>query len=168
MCSSDLAVEIAKNYGIPLAVRSSWSDAPGTFVLSPPAQGRSLAGLELARAVDGVEFSPNQAKIALLRVPDRPGIAARLFGEIARQQVDVDLIIQSIHEGNSNDIAFTVEQPVLTKAEAVATAIAPALRHQPHRTDEAEVLVEPEAAKISIAGAGMIGRPGIEIGRAHV
>ena len=155
------AVEIAKNYGIPLAVRSSWSDAPGTLVLSPPPQERSLADLELARAVDAVEFSPNQAKIALLRVPDRPGIAARLFGEIARQQVDVDLIIQSIHEGNSNDIAFTVEQPVLTQAEAVAAAIAPALRHQPHRTDEAEVLVEPEAAKIAIAGAGMIGRPGI-------
>ena len=155
------AVEIAKNYGIPLAVRSSWSDAPGTLVLSPPPQERSLADLELARAVDAVEFSPNQAKIALLRVPDRPGIAARLFGEIARQQVDVDLIIQSIHEGNSNDIAFTVEQPVLTQAEAVAAAIAPALRHQPHRTDEAEVLVEPEAAKIAIAGAGMIDRPGI-------
>ena len=155
------AVEIAKNYGIPLAVRSSWSDAPGTLVLSPPPQERSLADLELARAVDAVEFSPNQAKIALLRVPDRPGIAARLFGEIARQQVDVDLIIQSIHEGNSNDIAFTVEQPVLTQAEAVAAAIAPALRHQSHRTDEAEVLVEPEAAKISITGAGMIGRPGI-------
>lgn len=155
------AVEIAKNYGIPLAVRSSWSDAPGTRVLSPAPQGRPLSGLEIARAVDAVEFAPNQAKIALLRVPDRPGIAARLFGEIARQQVDVDLIIQSIHEGNSNDIAFTVAQRVQPQAEAVAAAIAPALRHHPANTDEAEVLVEPDAAKISIVGAGMIGRPGI-------
>jgi aspartate kinase len=96
-----------------------------------------------------------------LRVPDRPGIAARLFGEIARQQVDVDLIIQSIHEGNSNDIAFTVVTQMLAKAEAVAEAIAPVLRHEPSAEDEAEVMVERRVAKIAIAGAGMIGRPGI-------
>ncbi len=63
-------------------------------------------------------------------MPDRPGVAARLFGEIARQKVDVDLIIQSIHEGNSNDIAFTVTTPILKRAEAVAAAIAPALSSQ--------------------------------------
>jgi len=57
-------------------------------------------------------------------VPDHP-VAARLFGEIARQNLDVDLIIQSIHEGNTNDIAFTVTKPLLKRAEAVANAIAP-------------------------------------------
>ncbi|MDJ0844854.1 aspartate kinase [Crocosphaera sp.] len=155
------AVEIARNYGVPLVVRSSWSDAPGTRVISPIPKPRSLEGLELTKAVDGVEFDGEQAKIALLRVPDRPGIAARLFGEIAHQQVDVDLIIQSIHEGNSNDIAFTVINNVLTKAEAVAEAIAPALRSTPSNATEAEVMVETGVAKISIAGAGMIGRPGI-------
>lgn len=155
------AVEIARNYGIPLVVRSSWSDAPGTRVTSPIPKPRSLEGLELTKAVDGVQFDPDQAKIALLRVPDRPGVAARLFGEIAHQQVDVDLIIQSIHEGNSNDIAFTVVKNVLTKAEAVAEAIAPALRSHSANSDEAEVLVETGVAKIAISGAGMIGRPGI-------
>ncbi len=155
------AVEIAKNYSVPLVVRSSWSDAPGTRVTSPLPKPRSLAGLELTKAVDAVEFDPDQAKVALLRVPDRPGVAARLFGEIARQSVDVDLIIQSIHEGNSNDIAFTVSKNVLNKAEAVAEAIAPALRSHPSSVEEAEVLVEKGIAKISIAGAGMIGRPGI-------
>jgi aspartate kinase len=151
------AVEIARNYGITLVVRSSWTEDPGTKVISPPNQGRSLLGLEITKAVDGVEFDFDQAKISLLRVPDRPGIAARLFGEIARQNVDVDLIIQSIHEGNSNDIAFTVVKGVLTKAEAVAAAIAPALCDK----GEADVLVEKKIAKIAIAGAGMIGRPGI-------
>lgn len=155
------SVEIARNYGIPLVVRSSWSDAPGTWVNSLIPKVRSLEGLELTKAVDGVEFDGDQAKIALLRVPDRPGIAARLFGEISHQKVDVDLIIQSIHEGNSNDIAFTVMKNVLTQAEAVAEAIAPVLRTQPANTQEAEVLVEKGVAKIAIAGAGMIGRPGI-------
>jgi aspartate kinase len=155
------AVEIAKNFGVPLVVRSSWTDDPGTRVTSPTPKPRSLQGLELTKAVDSVEFDGDQAKVALLRVPDHPGIAARLFGEIARQQVDVDLIIQSIHEGNSNDIAFTVMSPVLAKAEAVAEAIAPVLRGPSGGPEDAEVIVEKGAAKIAIAGAGIIGRPGI-------
>ncbi|MEH2375997.1 aspartate kinase [Nostoc sp.] len=156
------AVEIARNYGVPLVVRSSWTDAPGTWVTSAKPQGRSLINLEIARPVDNVEFDTDQAKVALLRVPDKPGVAARLFGEISRQKVDVDLIIQSINEGNSNDIAFTVRTPILKRAEAVAAAIAPALRNQSNpKLDEAEVMVEHNIAKVSIAGAGMIGRPGV-------
>ncbi|MEH2244631.1 aspartate kinase [Nostoc sp.] len=156
------AVEIARNYGVPLVVRSSWTDDPGTWVISPKPQGRSLINLEIARPVDHVEFDTDQAKVALLRVPDKPGVAARLFGEISRQKVDVDLIIQSIHEGNSNDIAFTVTTPILKRAEAVTAAIAPALRSQSNpKFDEAEVMVEHNIAKVSIAGAGMIGRPGV-------
>lgn len=155
------AVEIARNFGVPLVVRSSWSDEPGTKVVPPPSRPRSLVGLEITKAVDAVEYDPDQAKVSLLRVPDCPGIAAKLFGEIAHQGIDVDLIIQSIHEGNSNDIAFTVVKKVLGKAEAVAEAIAPALRSHPSQTQEAEVLVEKRVAKVAIAGAGMIGRPGI-------
>ncbi|MEC4892668.1 MAG: aspartate kinase [Oscillatoria sp. PMC 1051.18] len=155
------AVEIARNYGVPLLVLSSWSEEPGTLVISPLPQPRTIEGLEIVRAVDAVEFDTDQAKVALLRVPDRPGIAARLFGEIASQNVDVDLIIQSIHEGNSNDIAFTVIDRVLNKAEAVAEAIAPVLRSHPAKTEEAEVAIERKIAKIAIAGAGMIGHPGI-------
>lgn len=154
------AVEIAKNYGVPLVVRSSWTDQPGTWVTSNKVQERAMINLELARPVDAVEFDIDQAKISLLRVPDRPGVAARLFNEIADQQVDVDLIIQSIHEGNSNDIAFTVNTPILNRAEAVASAIAPALRNN-DGSNEAEVFVERNTAKISISGAGMIGRPGV-------
>lgn len=156
------AVEIARNYGVTLVVRSSWTDDPGTKVISPIPQPRPLQGLEIAHPVDAVEFDTDQAKVAMLRVPDRPGIAARLFGEIAIQNLDVDLIIQSIHEGNSNDIAFTVTQNSLNRAEAVASAIAPALRSNPDPSSgEAEVLVERQMAKVSIAGAGMIGRPGV-------
>ncbi|MBE9078510.1 aspartate kinase [Romeria aff. gracilis LEGE 07310] len=155
------AVEIARNYGVTLAVRSSWSDDPGTVVVSPVPQPRPLDGLEIAHPVDAVEFDTDQAKVALLRVPDRPGVAAQLFGEIASQELNVDLIIQSIHEGNSNDIAFTVDSTSLTRAESVADAIAPALRLDPTAADQAEVMIARRIAKVSIAGAGMIGRPGV-------
>lgn len=156
------AVEIARNYGMPLVVRSSWTDHPGTKVVSPMPQPRSLQDLEIARPVDGVEFDTDQAKVALLRIPDRPGVAARLFGEISTQDLDVDLIIQSIHEGNTNDIAFTVTKNSLNRAEAVAAAIVPALGAQlGSAPEDADVMVERQIAKVSIAGAGMIGRPGV-------
>jgi len=113
------AVEIARNYGMPLVVLSSWSDRPGTKVVSRLPQPRSLQGMEIAKAVDGVEVDRDQAKIALLRVPDFPGVAASLFGEISNQNIDVDLIIQSIHEENTNDIAFTVVNRMLPSASAV-------------------------------------------------
>lgn len=155
------AVEIAKNYGVPLIVLSSWSDAPGTRVVSPPPQPRPLEGLELAKAVDAVEFDLDQAGVSLLRLPDRPGVAARLFGAIAQQNLDVDLIIQSIHEGNTNDIAFTVTRNSLQQAAAVADAIIPALgKNSRPELGEPEVKTEERPiAKVSIAGAGMIGRP---------
>jgi aspartate kinase len=156
------AVEIARNYGVPLVVLSSWTDDPGTRVVSMAPQPRPLEGLEIARPVDAVEFDTDQAKVALLRIPDRPGVAAQLFGEIAIQDLDVDLIIQSIHEGNTNDIAFTVKTGILKRAEAVAEAISPALCTQASANpQEAEVIVDREIAKVCIVGAGMIGRPGI-------
>ncbi|MGQ9869968.1 aspartate kinase [Leptodesmis sp.] len=155
------AVEIARNFGVPLVVRSSWTEDPGTWVISHAPSGRSLEGLELTRAVDAVEFDTDQAKVSLLRVPDRPGVAARLFGEIATQDLNVDLIIQSIHEGNSNDIAFTVAKDSLNRAEAVANAIIPALYGGVPVATDAEVMVEQQIAKVSISGAGMIGRPGV-------
>lgn len=154
------AVEIARNYGVPLVVRSSWTDEPGTKVVSRQPQPRPLVGLEIAKPVDAVEFDTEQAKVALLRVPDRPGIAATLFGEISDRDIDVDLIIQSIHEGNTNDIAFTVARDARKRAESVADAIAPTLGASGGVTNS-EVFVDEKVAKVSIAGAGMIGRPGV-------
>ncbi len=155
------AVEIARNYGVPLVVRSSWTEDPGTLVIAPARQPKSLEGLELVHPVDAIEFDTDQAKIALLRIPDCPGIAARLFGELASQSLNVDLIIQSIHDGNTNDIAYTVTRDSLPKAEAVSAAIAPLLRGNPADSTQAEIFVEQQVAKISIVGAGMIGRPGV-------
>lgn len=151
------AVEIARNYGVQMAVRSSWTDEPGTQIISTGTQPKTLTDLELGRPVDAVHFDLNQAKVALLHVADRPGVAAGLFGELANQNLDVDLIIQSIHDGNSNDIAFTVAQDCCDRVEAVATAFSANLPTGP----ASEVLVEPKVAKVSIVGAGIIGRPQI-------
>jgi aspartate kinase len=160
------AVEIARNYGMPLVVRSSWSDEPGTRVTSPTRQPRPLEGLELTHPVDAVEFDTNQAAVSLLRVPDRPGIAAKLFGGIAIQQLNVDLIIQSIHEGNINDITFTVGKDSYNQAIAVAEALLPTVgENEDANLGQPEVKGdETPIAKVSIVGAGMIGRPNVASG----
>lgn len=157
------AVEIARNYGVQMVVRSSWTNDPGTRVISPLLSPRPLQNLELGRPVDGIQFATDQAKVALLRVADRPGIAAQLFGQLAEQQLDVDLIIQSIHEGNTNDIAFTLKKSCLPQAEAVAIAFGPSLSSLTvaPAAETPEVFVDPAIAKVSIVGAGMIGRPGV-------
>lgn len=151
------AVEIARNYGVPLVVRSSWSHDPGTKVNSSKSLESCLIGLEITKAVDTIEFEPNQAKVSFLRIPDHPGIAASLFGEIAKENIDVDLIIQSIHEGNTNDIAFTIANDIVEKAQMVSAQISGLLSD----SKETDLIIEEKVAKISINGAGMIGRPGI-------
>lgn len=155
------AVEIARNYGMPLLVRSSWSDAPGTRVVSAIPRRRALQDLELTKSVDAVEYDIDQGGVSLLRVPDRPGVAAKLFSGIAVQNIDVDLIIQSIHESNTNDIAFTVGKDTLKQAAAVADAILPALgKNSDPSLGEPEIKTqERPIAKVSLVGAGMIGRP---------
>ena len=155
------AVEIARNYGIPLVVLSSWSDAPGTRVVSAIPKRPALQDLELTKPVDAIEYDTNQAGISMLRVPDRPGVAAKLFSSIALQKIDVDLIIQSIHESNTNDIAFTVRKDALKQVAAVADAILPALgKNYDPSLGEPEVKKEERPiAKVSLVGAGMIGRP---------
>ena len=155
------AVEIARNYGVTLVVRSSWTDEPGTRVTAPSRLPRPLEGLELAHPVDAIEFDTNQAKVALLRVPDRPGIAAQLFGTVAQENLNVDLIIQSINEGNFNDIAFTVEKDALAQARTLASSLIPTLRGTSGDGDTVDLETDTEIAKVSIAGAGMIGRPGV-------
>ncbi len=153
------AVELARNYGMPLVVRSSWSSEPGTRVLSPAPRARSRDALELGRAVDAIEFDATEARLALLHVPDAPGVAARIFGELARAGISVNIILQSIHEGNTNDIAFTVSQQDLLAARTVTEALATEL--QAGATPPITVEVEPAVTRVAIAGAGMIGRPGI-------
>jgi aspartate kinase len=158
------AVEIARNYQVPLVVRSSWTADPGTQVVSPPSpfsEPRALNNLEIARPVDGVEIDRHQGKVGILHVPDRPGIAAHLFGALSAAGINVDLIIQSIHEGHSNDIAFTVDETQLAAAvEITAASLAELMETDPEAVRN-QIQSDETIAKVSISGAGMIGRPGV-------
>jgi aspartate kinase len=147
------AVEIARNYGVNLVVRSSWSDAAGTKLTSRTARPIGHGGLELGSPVDGVEQMDGQAILALSRIPDQPGIAARLFETLSDAGINVDLIIQATHEGTSNDITFTVNEPDLDQAREVTQSVLNSLG--------GELSSEGGLTKLSISGAGIMGRPGI-------
>ena len=150
------AVEIARNYGVPLWVRSSWSDTPGTRLTSGQARPIGNGGLELGRPVDGAELEQNQAVVALAHMPDRPGVAARLFEALGAAGLNVDLIVQATHEGGSNDIAFTLADDQLASATEVCRTLLADLE-----AEETQLSSEAGMAKISISGAGIMGRPGV-------
>ncbi len=157
------AVEIARNYGVPLVVRSSWSDQPGTLLTSDAASRRgSGEGLELGKPVDGAELDTDQAVLALAHVPDRPGVAAQLFEALSEAGLNVDLIVQSTHEGSAggftNDIAFTVAEAQLDRAQLVCREVLAAMGPG---AEGATISAEGGMAKLSIAGAGIMGRPGV-------
>ena len=147
------AVEIARNYGVPLVVRSSWSDAPGTSLFSSGGR-RAIGndGLELGKPVDGAELLEGQAVLALAHIPHEPGIAARLFEALSSAGLSVDLIVQATHEGQSNDIAFTLDAADLNQATNVCRQLL---------GENCQLTAQAGLAKLSIAGAGIMGRPGV-------
>ena len=147
------AVEIARNYGVNLVVRSSWSDEPGTRLTSRSSRSIGRDGLELCSPVDGVEQVDGQAVLALSHIPDQPGVAARLFEALSTADINVDLIIQSTHDGSSNAITFTVAERDLDQARKVSGSLLDDLG--------GELAAEGGMTKLSIRGAGIMGRPGI-------
>ncbi|MEB3318420.1 MAG: aspartate kinase [Cyanobacteriota bacterium] len=150
------AVEIARNYGVPLVVRSSWTDDPGTALTSGVGRPVGSDGLELGKPVDGAQLERDQAVLALSGVPDRPGVAARLFEALGDAGLNVDLIVQSTHEGSSNDIAFTVAEAERESASAVCRRLLADLE-----AEGAKLTMDGGMAKISISGAGILGRPSV-------
>ncbi len=161
------AVEIARNYGVPLVVRSSWSEAPGTRLTSGSPQPIGSGGLELGKPVDGAQLETHQAVVALSHVPDRPGVAAQLFEALGAAGLNVDLIVQATHEGSrgdgyTNDIAFTLPEADLDHAQLVCHEVLSAMG-APLVEDGAGTRLQGEGglAKLSISGAGIMGRPGV-------
>ena len=158
------AVEIARNYGVPLIVRSSWSDAPGTRLTSGVPRAIGRGGLELGKPVDGAELDLDQAVLSLSHVPDRPGVAALLFEALGAAGLNVDLIVQATHEGSSNDIAFTLAASELDRAELICREVLLGLGAELASEaggDGARLNSEAGMAKLSISGAGIMGRPGV-------
>jgi aspartate kinase len=113
-------------------------------------------GLELGRPVDGADLESQQAVLALTRVPDHPGVAALLFEALSAAQLNVDLIVQATHVGASNDIAFTLSESQLDAAREVCRGLLQALG-----VEDSALSAQAGLAKLSISGAGIMGRPGI-------
>ena len=147
------AVELARNYGMKLIVKSSWSNSKGTTLTSNNSRSNSKAGLELSRPIDGIELLEKQVVIGLSHIPDKPGVAATLFERLSKGGVNVDLIIQAIHEGKSNDITFTVGEEEIDNAKDLVKDLLGDLG--------GKIVVQNQMSKLSISGAGIMGRPGI-------
>ena len=147
------AVEIARNFGVSLVVKSSWENLYGTTLTSNKHNVFSKGGIEHRSPVDGLELIEHQAVLALSNIPDRPGIAAELFESLSEGGVNVDLIIQATHQVTSNDITFTVAEDELDNAYKQCEKLI--------NTMGGEISSNKNLSKLSIYGAGIMGRPGI-------
>jgi aspartate kinase len=139
------AVEFGRNFDIPIHVRSSFHDGEGTWVRESP--------MEQA-IVSGIAHDRSEAKVTVNRVPDRPGVAAALFGSLAVAGVNVDMIVQNVSHDGSTDISFTVPRANLVDAERIAKQVAGEI-------DAESVDVDADIAKVSLVGAGMKSHPGV-------
>jgi len=144
------SVEFAKKFGVVFEVRSSLNENPGTLVKE---ETKSMEGV----VVRGVSLDKNQAKVTLVGVPDKPGVAARIFEAIGEANINVDMIVQNISHGSgkpATDLSFTVDKPDLLKAQKVIEG----LRGE---VGFGEVIATDKIGKLSIVGVGMKSHSGI-------
>ena len=141
------SVEFAKKYGVAVHVRSTFKPDPGTLVT------REESGMEEV-VVTGITHDRSQAKISLLRVPDRPGIAAQVFGAVAAKNIVVDMIVQNISRDGFTDISFTVPRGDHLRAQT-------ALQEIGHTVGAEKVVHDERVAKVSIVGVGMRSHSGV-------
>ncbi len=141
------SVEVAKKYNVVFEVRSTFSEAPGTRIHQEVARMEDVV-------VSGIAFDRNQAKLSMIEVPDRPGIAAEIFGALAKVGVNVDMIIQATAQNGTNDISFTVPQGELKKALATLEPVKVDLKAR-------AVLHEAGVGKVAVVGVGMRSHPGV-------
>jgi aspartate kinase len=143
------AVELARKHQLPLRVRNTFD---------PEHKGTVLRGadeMEIYRPVSGVTVDNDQARLVILQVPDRPGVAGEIFGALAARRISVDMIIQAFHQGGAvNDITFTVKRVDLNSARSTLEEVA-------ERIGAAGVEADPDVAKVSIIGASLMDQPDI-------
>ena len=142
------SVEFAKKYDVPVVVRSSFNDNPGTLVVKEDTDMEKVM-------VSGVAHDKNQAKITVIAVPDRPGVAAKLFNAVAGADIIVDMIVQNISsDGKATDISFTVPRSDSKKALKITGDFAAELEAR-------DVKMRDDIAKVSIIGVGMRTHSGV-------
>lgn len=148
------SVECASIYNMVIHLRHSQKEIEGTYIMSPERIIKEGGKMEKQEAVRGIALDENIAKVGVLKVPDRPGTAARIFGALAEAKINVDMIVQSIHpSGTAADMAFTVERPDLKRAVEIAKKAAGEI-------GAAEIVSDAEVAKVSLVGIGMVSQPG--------
>jgi len=155
-------VEYAKRFDLPIHVRSSFSDKEGTFVIADLSDQSKIKKLSKVGAImeqpiiAGVAHDLGDAKITVVGVPDRPGMAAAIFQAVADSGINMDMIVQnvSVHESGATDVTFTCPRGDATKAELALRRIEKEVNFKDIDTDE-------NIAKISLVGAGMRSHPGV-------
>jgi len=141
------AVEFGKKYGVPMRICSTFSDDPGTLVT------KEVASMEKVM-VSGVSLNESEAKITIVGLPDKPGMAAQIFEKISEGKIVVDMIIQNISERGLSDISFTVPRSEMKKAVDVGNRLKEVLGAKEVRADD-------KIAKVSAVGVGMRSHSGI-------
>ena len=141
------AVQTAMMYNIPLQVRSTFTDRKGTTIFQKE-------NLDYSKAVTGVAYSKDDAKITLQSVEDKPGIAAEIFEPLSKNQINIDMVIQNVSsDGKTTDITFTVKRDDLKKTLKLLKQI--------DKIKEKNISFKENVSKISIVGAGMVTTPGV-------
>lgn len=141
------SVEFAKKYNVPVHVRSSFNEEEGTMVVNESADMESVV-------VSGVTCDKNESRLTLKKVPDQPGISAKIFGALADANIMVDMIIQNTRSGGETDVTFTVTKTDFKKAKEISEQVAKEI-------GATEVLTAEGIAKVSVIGLGMKSNAGV-------
>ncbi len=141
------SIEFAMKFGVPIHVRSSFSDEVGTIISK---EVRAMEDI----VVSGVAINKDEAKVTICDVPDKPGIAAKIFKDIAHENINVDMIVQNVSRTGATDISFTVPTTDLNKTIRVAKEIS-------QKVGAGAIASDKEIAKISIVGIGMRSHSGV-------
>lgn len=141
------SIEFAMKFGVPIHVRSSFSKNKGTII------SKEVKTMEHI-VVSGVALNKDEAKITICDVPDKPGIAAKIFKHLAKENINVDMIIQNVSRTGSTDLSFTVPAGDLNKTMKVSNAIA-------GKVGAGDITVDKDIAKVSIVGIGMRSHSGV-------
>lgn len=141
------SMEVAKKFNIPIHIRSSMKNTKGTII------SREVKAMEEV-LVSGVTANKNEAKITICDVPDRPGIAAKIFSGLAKENINVDMIVQNVSRTGLTDVTFTVSGTDLNRALAISRSISKTIRAK-------GVTFDKNIAKVSIVGVGMRSHSGV-------
>jgi len=141
------SIEVAKKFNVPIHVRSSFNHKPGTMIIKEAKRMEDVV-------VSGITLNKNETKITVCNVPDRPGVAAKIFKDLATCGISVDMIVQNVSHIRQTDISFTVNKSDAAKTIKITNKVAKAI-------GAGDVLKDEDIARVSIVGVGMKSHSGV-------